>query len=142
MVPFAITNTANCQVIAYDASRLARILCCACIVTKYLHKFAELWWIQCYQIWQFVVNLAIFYVESAAEVCVQFFFKQIFGHQKNWKHNLRFGLKIEVKAGRFYCMKTVKYNFIETSSIWRHVLKLNLCSNDIYAIVLWLENNN
>ena len=38
MVPFAITNSANCQVIAYDASRIARILCCACIVTNYSHK--------------------------------------------------------------------------------------------------------
>ena len=38
MVPFAITNSANCQVIAYDASRIARILCCACIVTNYSQK--------------------------------------------------------------------------------------------------------
>ena len=38
MVPFAITNSANCQVIEYDASQIARILCCPCILTKYSHK--------------------------------------------------------------------------------------------------------
>ena len=35
MVPLAITISANCQV---NASRIARILCCACIVTNYSQK--------------------------------------------------------------------------------------------------------
>ena len=40
--------TTNCQVIAYDASRIAQILCCACIVTNYSQKLG--WYVDSLQV--------------------------------------------------------------------------------------------